>query len=252
MNANLYPPPKQPRFIDVTTELRDFALVTYAVAPAALANHLPPGFEPEVFALADGTKTAFISAALFHDFGFRPAIASWPKFSFAQTNYRAYIRRGEERCVWFFGTALHTPLVVIPRYAWKLPWHYADIRINSSWQENTCLQYNYTASGKWGNAQVQMLSTDEPMGRLDGFVDEEQTRLVLTHPLTGYYKRTDGRLGTYHIWHDRLVMHRASVQSARFEVFEQLDLIAKDSIPHSALLQRSTEFIIYLPPSLVR
>jgi uncharacterized protein YqjF (DUF2071 family) len=248
--------PANPKFLDVTTELRHFALVTYAVDPQKLSALLPQGFEAEIFTLNDGRRCSFVSAAMFHDFGFRPAFCPWPQFSFEQTNYRAYVRRGDEHCVWFFGTALNTPLVVIPHHFWRLPWHHAAIKISASWQEDICTSYHYVASGKWGNAETVMKGTEEPSGRLDGFGDDEETALILTHPLTGYFRRTDGRLGTYRVWHDRLRMNRAIVEKARFEVFEQLGLIdcCDDDFgakPHSALIQRSTEFFIYLPPSLV-
>src|SRR5262249_1509107 len=143
-----------------------------------------------------------------------------------------------------------TPFVIVPRYVWRLPWHYTDIRIASSWQSELCTSYSYVAKGDWGSAELEMVGTEDEMGTLDGFADEEETRIILTHPLTGYYNRMDGRPGTYNIWHDKLQMKRAIVSRSRFEVFERLNLIQADSKPHSALIQRTTEFVIYLPPQL--
>ncbi|MDR3617508.1 MAG: DUF2071 domain-containing protein [Candidatus Obscuribacterales bacterium] len=245
-------PPVKPTFINVITELRHFTLITYSVEPQALAAHLPDGFEPEVFTLKDGRQCSFVSAAVFHDFGFHPAFLSWPTFDFEQTNYRAYVLRGGQRCVWFFGTTLHTPFVLVPICLWRLPWHYADMKISTSWQDGVCKFYHYVATGKWGNAEVEMEGTNEPSGALEGFLDEDETTLVLTHPLLGYYRRTDGQIGTYGIWHDKLAMNRCVVRKAKFEVFEKLNLITPDALPHSALIQHSTEFVIYLPPSTLQ
>lgn len=72
--------------------------------------------------------------------------------------------------------------------------------------------------------------------------------MVLTHPLKGFYFRRDGSLGTYSIWHERLQLQRATASRARFQLFESLGLTTPDSAPHSVLVQRSTEFIIFLPP----
>ena len=47
---------------DATTRLLDFALITWAVSPDALARHLPEGLVPDVFTLDDGREVAFISA----------------------------------------------------------------------------------------------------------------------------------------------------------------------------------------------
>jgi uncharacterized protein YqjF (DUF2071 family) len=245
--------PKQPaKFIDVITGLRDFSLVTYAVAPGALAALLPAGFEPEIFRLNDGSECAFVSAAMFIDFGFHMPISPWPRLTFGQTNYRAYILQKGERGVWFFGTALDTPLVVIPKYAWQLPWYYTDIEIRSSWDGEVCSEFHYVARGNLGGAEVRMRGTCEPSGCLDGFVHEADTTEVLTHPLRGFFPRADGRVGTYCIWHDALKMTRCEIDHARFDVFERLGLVRPGAKPHSGLIQRETNFIIYLPPQVVR
>src|ERR1700761_9540443 len=81
----------KPTWLAVATTLRAFAIVTYAVDPAALAKLLPSGFEPEVFDLEDGSRRALISAVPFQDIDFRFNSCPWPEFSFGQTNYRAYV-----------------------------------------------------------------------------------------------------------------------------------------------------------------
>ena len=75
--------------------------------------------------------------------------------------------------------------------------------------------------------------------------------LILTHPLRGYYRRRDGRLGSYAIWHERLNMVRGVPQKVRFSVFEDLGLTTSGTPVHSLLLQQQTEFIIELPPQEV-
>ena len=86
--------------LDVTTDLLDFAIVTYAVAPEALAQHLPPDFEPDTFTLGDGRRVAFVSAVPFRDENFRFGIAPFLRSSMGQTNYRAYVRYQDARAVW--------------------------------------------------------------------------------------------------------------------------------------------------------
>ena len=119
------------RLRDVTTDLLDFAIVTYAVEPEALARHLPPGFEPETFTLGDGRRAAFVSAVPFRDKNFRFGFAPFFRSTMGQTNYRAYIRHRGARAVWFFGTSLDSPWVWIPRLVWKLLWHPARMRFES-------------------------------------------------------------------------------------------------------------------------
>jgi len=236
------------RWIDVTTTLADFAIITFAVEPDALRRLLAPGFEPDIFTLAKGSRRALVSAVPFRDLDFRFGIAPWAKFSFGQTNYRAYVTYRGQRGVWFFGTSLATPYVAIPRYLWRLPWHHARMRFDTRWVGDRCERYRVETTGHWGAAEIELEGTDEPVGRLDGFADDEETAVVLTHPLKGYFYRSDGRTGTYAVWHDRLRLRKGIARRARFALFEQLGLVAPDATPHSVLLQHTTEFIILLPP----
>ena len=95
-----------------------------------------------------------------------------------------------------------------------------------------------------------MSGTDLDMGILDGFADEEETAAVLTHPLVGYYHRNDGKIGSYHVWHERLRLKKANVERASFPVFERLGLIDVHTKIHSALVMPQTEFVVCLPPTL--
>lgn len=248
ISPNHFPPrPPLGRF-DAVTTLADFAIITYAVEPAALAALLPAGFAPEVFSLADGARVALISAVPFRDLDFRFNSFPWFRDQFCQTNYRAYIRRGEERSVWFFGTSLTTPFVAVPRHLWKLPWHGDRVRIDAAWSDERCEHYRLKTTGAWGEAEVELVGTDEPTGTLDGFADDDETAVVLTHPLAGYFHRRDGKLGTYSVWHDRFRARRGVLRKGRFKVFEDLGLVKPDAPPHSVLLQREIEFVIHLPP----
>lgn len=233
---------------DATTKLLDFALITWAVAPEALARHLPDGLEPDVFTLDDGREVAFISAVPFRDADFHFHFAPFYKIAMGQTNYRAYVRHGEQRAVWFFGTTLTGFWIRIPRDAWKLPWHGAEMTFDTAWDGEVCTRYELEATSDWAPARLSMAGTDRPMGRLDGFADEEEAAVVLTHPLIGHYYRADGQVGSYSVWHDRLELRHAEVARAHFPLFEQLELIEPGAPPHSALVQRETTFVIFLPP----
>lgn len=236
------------RSFDVVTTLADFAIVTYHVSPDALRRHLPAGIEPDVRRLDDGSDVAMMSAVPFRDRDFRFGIAQWARFRMGQTNYRAYVLREGKRCAWFFGTSLTRPFVWIPRALWQLPWHAAEMSFDTRWQSDQLAHYRLTTSSSWGACELELTGTNAPMGRLDGFSDEEETALVLTHPLVGYFYRLDGAVASYRVWHQRLQLLRASCIRARFQVFEDLGLINARSTPSSVLVQRATEFIIVLPP----
>lgn len=241
------PRPKSGRS-DVTTLLRDFALVNYAVSLKQLASLLPDGVEPERFELDDGREVGLVSAVPFRDVDFRFGFAPFFRSTMGQTNYRAYVLRNGRRAVWFFGTTLDSFWTWVPRKVWKLPWHPAQMRFESRWDAERCEHYRLDTKSPGGDAELELVGTSRPMGRLDGFRSEDETAAILTHPLEGIYRRRDKVLGTYSVWHERLRPLHAEVRTARFQVFEDLGLITANCQPHSVLVQRETEFIIFLPP----
>lgn len=239
------------RFCDAVTLLRDFAIITYSIEPAKLSEQLPKGIEPDVYRLDSGKEVAFISAVPFRDKGFHFAGFPFLRFGMGQINYRAYVLHEGRRCVWFFGTSLTGPTVFIPRHCWKLPWHPAKMKFDVSWDGDVCRSYNLESKSKWCDSRVRLSGTAETLSRLDGFETEEETKVVLTHPLKGLFYRRDGKVGSYSIWHDKLDLYLGRVEKAKFELFESLGLVLPDAEPHSVLLQRETEFIIKLPPVVV-
>jgi hypothetical protein len=75
-------------------------------------------------------------------------------------------------------------------------------------------------------------------------------KLILTHPTTGYFKRLDGRLGTYKIWHPEMEMTYAKPHHLYFSLYENLGIMSRQEMdsPHSIFLCPEVEFEIYLPP----
>ena len=238
------------RWLDAVTTLENFALVTFDVDPAALAATLPPPLTPEVRRLDDGRERGFVSAVSFRDVDFRFGGAEAVRASFFQTNYRAYIIDADgRRAVYFFETTLDSPLAIIPRRLWGMPWFGGRTLIEATWDRDACTAYRHSCAGERNAADVELVGTREGLDRLDGFADLEDAQLVLTHPLDGYYARPDGRLGRYSVWHERLRLTIGRSARARYGVFERLGLVASNAEPHSVLLQRSVEFDVLLPPS---
>jgi hypothetical protein len=235
---------------DASTTLEDLAIVTFDVEPARLAALLPAGVTPEVRTLDGGTERGFVSAVSFRDVDFRFAGASWLRVSFAQTNYRAYVHGPDgRRAVWFFGTTLDSPLVALPRHLWRMPWHEGATTLEADWTvEGVCRRYRHRCDGSWGGADVELVGTAERAGRLDGFADADDAAHVLTHPLDGWFRRNDGSLGRYAVWHGRMQPSVGVTRRARYAIFEDAGLVSADTEPHSVLLQQTIDFDVILPP----
>ena len=85
------------RITDVSSTLRDFAITTWDVSPDKLQSFLPSGLKPDTFEFAHGQRRAFVSAVTFLNTRFYVHFAPFVRLQCEQTNYRAYIRRGNER-----------------------------------------------------------------------------------------------------------------------------------------------------------
>lgn len=248
----------QARGIDVITTLRHFALVNYAVPAARVIPHVHPRFRLDTFPGPDATPHVLVSVVPFTDQDFRFARLPFFRFHFGQTNYRTYVidPHTGQSAVWFFGTTLDSMTVLLPRYLWRLPWHHGKIRFECEYDSDKGLyrRYHMTTTSDWAPAQLSLEDSGEPVHALDGFSDLEDALVRLTHPLTGYYCRRNGSLGSYSIWHDRLYCTTAVCCHARFDLLHRLGVVslAEQQRPHSVLLQHETEFIIHLPPVRLR
>ncbi|MCL4266259.1 MAG: DUF2071 domain-containing protein [Anaerolineae bacterium] len=246
----------QARGIDAVCQLQHFAIITYAVNPERFAGLIPGRFKLDEVEI-DGRAKALLSVVPFMDVDFTSAVVPFPKFQMGQTNYRLYIVDSAtgERCVWFLGTTLDSWTVVVPRQIWKLPWHPGKIAFDCAYdtQAHRYRRYRMRTEADWGPAMVELSqNTDLPM-HLPGFPDTESGLVYLTHPLASYYRRRDGRVGTYRVWHQQLMVQPASLIAAKFGLLSRAGLVSEEEqhAPHSVLVAPLIEFTIYLPPKIV-
>lgn len=237
---------------DAVTRLRHFAIITWAVDPEVLAAQLPKGITPDTVQLDDGSLVALVSAVPFEDVDFHFRGAPFYKVSMGQTNYRAYVIHEGKRVVWFFGTTLTGGWIRVPRDRWKLPWYTAKMRFDVQWGgDGQCERYALQTESPWAPMTLEMQGSEQGVGRLDGFADEEDTLTTLTHPLLGYYWRRDEVVGSYSVWHEPLRLARTRVTHVRAHLYERLGLITPETPVHSALVQPEVTFHVHLPPTRV-
>jgi hypothetical protein len=240
---------------DAHSTLRHFALINYALPRARLARYIPTDrFAIPEFVIG-GQRRALLSVVPFWDADFRfPRLAPFLKFQFGQTNHRVYItdRRTGEPAVWFFGTTLGSPVVHIPRLLWRLPWHPARYRVDCRYNpaRRAYDRFAYDIASRWGAGRVRLRDTGQPLRLLDGFASLDEQRLILTHPVAGYYRRLDGTLGSYSIWHAAIPLTLGQPEQLYFSLYERLGLLSRAEMqqPHSIFLCPEVAFEIHLPP----
>ncbi len=244
-----------PSGIDAVTTLRHFAIITYAVDPALVRPLIHPRFDLDCIVI-DGVSKALVSVVPFEDQDFRAAAFPSPRSRFGQTNYRAYVydRATGERAVWFFGTTLGSVFVVVPRYAWGLPWHYGRFKFAcASDSLGKYSAYRIVTKSRWAPAVIDLIHEPDREVEYPGFPTPETGEVVLTHPLIGYYTRRDAKLGSYSVWHDRLSASPGRVREAKIDLLDRMGLVpfAEQAKPYSVLIHARTEFLIRLPPHAV-
>lgn len=241
--------PVRPGLLDIATVLRHFVMVTYSVAPDRLASHLPEGvFTPEILRINNRDR-ALVSAVFFIDEDFRFVRLPYPRFRFAQTNYRTYVRRVDNNkpAVWFFGTTLGGWPVHVARKLWRIPWHPG--RYTTSMKGNP-VRYQYRVESSWAPADIDIVDTGSPLRSAPGFPSSHHLELILTHPVEGFFRRLDGRLGTYSIRHPLMAMTHGRAQRLSIPLFSTLGLLDEDkqATPHSIAICPRVPFHILMPP----
>jgi hypothetical protein len=257
LNRRLAARPAGP--LQVLSTLTHFALITYALPRERLERYIPA----DRFAIPEfdigGQRLALMSAVPFVDVDFHfTGLFPFLRFRFAQTNYRVYVidRRSGEHAVWFFGTTLGSPLVYLPRIAWKIPWHRARYKVACDYdrERGRYRRFAYATASPWGEARIVLHDTGEPTTLAEGFGSPDEQLLILTHPVDGYFYRTDGRVGSYSVWHEELRCTVGEPQELYFGLYERLGLLSREEMgrPHSILICPETVFTVHLPPRVVR
>lgn len=246
----------EPKGIDVLCKLQHFSIITYAVEPARFEGLFPERFKLDTVHINNEEK-ALISVVPFIDVDFTSAVFPFPKFTMGQTNYRIYIidKETNERCVWFLGTTLDSWTLVVPNLIWNLPWHSGKVVFDCEFDASAQVysKYKMMTSAIWAPAEVELSQEEGTEIVLSGFPDTETGLVYLTHPLAGFYYRTDGRLGTYRVWHKKLEVTAGRVKSANFGLLSRLGLVTleEQQEAHSVLIEPINEFTIYLPPKVI-
>lgn len=246
----------KPSGLDVVCTYHHFAIITYAVDAVRLANLVPRRFRLLTVPV-EGREKGFLSVVALQGSDFTSAVYPFPRFSMGQVNYRTYIidQVTGESGIWFLGSVLDSWTSTIPRFLWKLPWHSGRISFSCNYDQLGGVYRNYamTAESVWAPASLSLVQNSDEVFSFPGFPDEETALVCFTHPLAGFYRRLDDKLGLVRVWHERLLVRPARLEAAQFNLLSRLKLVSPDRqlLPHSVLVDHRNEFTIYLPPEVL-
>jgi hypothetical protein len=209
--------------------------------PERLARALPEGIEPQIFEV-EGRECSLASAVAFEDRDFHFKGCPFARISCGQINYRAYVRRGEQTGVYFLRTVLGSRWAVVPRRLWSMPWVHEKVAVRGRWEGSEIRTLEVEAPGAVGRTSI-LLERGEGLEVPPALLSSQ-----VVDPALGWFTRLDGRLGRYSVWHLPLETQTARVVGASAGPFEDAGLVDPGQAPLAALVQRSVEFDVHLPP----
>jgi hypothetical protein len=209
--------------------------------PERLARALPEGIEPQIFEV-EGRECSLASAVAFEDRDFHFKGCPLARISCGQINYRAYVRRGEQTGVYFLRTVLGSRWAVVPRRLWSMPWVHEKVAVRGRWEGSEIRTLEVEAPGAVGRTSI-LLERGEGLEVPPALLSSQ-----VVDPALGWFTRLDGRLGRYSVWHLPLETQTARVVGASAGPFEDAGLVDPGQAPLAALVQRSVEFDVHLPP----
>jgi hypothetical protein len=251
--------PYRDGWLGVRSTLKHFALITYTLPKSRLEPHIPADrFDIAEFDIG-GERRAMLSVVPFLDVDFHfVRLFPFLKFRFGQTHHRVYVidKATGEPGVWFFGTTLGSPLVHIARALWRIPWHHARYQVDCHYNAaaHRYDTYRYMVASDWCSARVHIEDTGTPVALTEGFATLDEMRVILTHPVDGYYRRTDGILGMYAVRHAAMQGTTGRAVDLYFSLYERLGILSAEEMqrPHSIFLTPEIAFSILLPPRRLR
>lgn len=240
---------RNPGLLDIRSDLLHFSLINYAVHKSRLEPFIPTDrYEIMEFDI-DGTQQAMLSVVPFldDDFCFY-RLLPWFKFRFPQTNHRVYVldKATGEPVVWFFGTTLGSRVVHLARTLWRIPWYRARYQMDCLFDKPTSryARYQIQIDSDWCAAEIKIEDSGLPAELSDA------DRLILTHPVDGYFYRLDGRIGGYSVGHELIPLTIGKPLQLYFSLYEKLGIMNKEEMqkPTSIFLCPCIPFEIYMPP----
>ena len=134
-----------------------------------------------------------------------------------------------------------------------MPWFYSDYKTIFRLENEIYSEYNIKIKADHADAVIDIVQDANLVFNKLDFESLEEAKLILTHPVTGYFKRSDDKIGRYKIWHPKMEISIGKANNLYFEKFEHLNLLNKDQMknPYSILLTKEIDFIIDLPPKKI-
>lgn len=215
--------------------MRDMLFVTWAIEPDTARKLVDERLELDTKVIGDGKDAAFVSAVCFHVSDVRSSVMPVPRLSFAQMNYRLYVKAGGVPAVYFLEMKVNSRMVTALTSFLNVPIRYDDIDISTSTEHSGELKYDVQSGGLSAAAFIAQPRNEGPEDKIPAE--------FFTQRLLGYMGAGNGmfRISVQQPGLDAVPARPQIIQAASLE---QLGLLApqESGKPYSVLYVREALF----------
>ncbi len=241
----------------IIAPLRHLAMVSFAVPPERVHTYIPEGFELDLRRDASGTPWALVSAVMFENHQAGPSVPMlrFLRATFAQVNYRTYVRRAGSAGAWFFKVVMGTRQADVQRSLFHAPTYSAPITLRHEWDaaRRTYRTYRFDCTASPHRLSAELAGEDAQL--VPGALFESAGEMTewLTMRLDGYFHDPRGRrISSMPVRHEAMKPIAARVIGFSSEVLERLGLVpaAEQARPYAAFFQPTIDFFGEYPRRL--
>ena len=226
----------------------DLALITYLVPAERLERLLFAGLELQTITW-DETSWAFVSASCFLNHEFRWTPGPSPTWTFHQSTYRTYVRRGADVGTFFLASYVETLPAALGQKLGLAETRTARFEVDIDRDPaGGYRHYRAAIHADKDRAHLELTATDPPAAP-PPFDSADQHVRFLTHRLHGYAYSLVGAPIDAPVVHDEMAAYGGRLIDAYFPPLEVMGLVDPEQQrqPHSVLVAPGTRFQL-LPP----
>lgn len=242
-----------PAVVRGEVDVRDFALITYLVPAERLESLLPAGTELQTFA-RDGASWAFVSASCFLNHELHWAGGPSPTWTFHQSTYRTYVRRGADVGTFFLASYVETLPAALGQKLGLADTRRArfDVDIDRD-PAGGYRGYRVVIHAGGQRAHLELTATGSP-GAPPPFGSAAEHVRFLTHRLHGYAYSLAGVPIDAQVVHGEMTAYGGHLGDAYFPPLEMRGLLDREQQqrPHSVLVSPGARFQLLAPIPLTQ
>jgi hypothetical protein len=238
------------RLTTLSVEVRNFALITYAVPAERVRPRLPGPYTLETFH-RNGQEQCLVSGTCFCNHDFRWSALPYPRLTFDEGTYRVYVTHRGRRGVYFFRRFLSSPVALVPQRVVDANVAVGVFDVETRFDDSG---YGlYTCCVQSGEAENSFtVRAGEVPPRKMPFASGDELAQHITYRTHGFFQTTAGLQGHMPVSHRRMAPWSGELVSARFDTWTQLGIVRAEEVsePYSVLIEPAVNFLLHPPRPL--